>query len=182
MANLRDFLGSNIAKDRKKVARAHERVRNCRNDFQHKVSRQLADENQAVAAETLNVKGMMKNRRLSAAITRCRLERSFNQSRVQKLKRKGGRVAKINRWFPSSKRCSCCGAINKELETFGSGMAMRCVRKDARPRPQRQPEHPHRRYCYSQGGGVRLSPWRPRQPCAIAQAAANEVGSLRLQA
>ena len=115
LANLRDFFGSNVAKDRKKVARAHERVRNCRNDFQHKVSRQLADENQAVAAETLNVKGMMKNRRLSAAIADVGWNGLLTKVEY-KLKRKGGRIAKINRWFPSSKRCSCCGAINKELK------------------------------------------------------------------
>lgn len=66
--HLRDFFGANIAKDRKRVAVAHERVRNTRDDWQHKASRQLADENQAVAAETLNVKEMMKNRRLSRAI------------------------------------------------------------------------------------------------------------------
>ena len=108
------FGGSGLEpQDRKKVARAHERVRNCRNDFQHKVSRQLADENQAVAAETLNVKGMMKNRRLSAAIADVGWNGLLTKVEY-KLKRKGGRVAKIDRWFPSSKRCSCCGAINKE--------------------------------------------------------------------
>ena len=54
---------------------------------------------------------------------------------------------------------------------------MRCVRKDARPRPQRQPEHPHRRYCYSQGGRiVRLSPWRPRQPCAYCAGSSQRSG------
>jgi putative transposase len=43
-------------------------VRNARNDWQHKLSRHLADENQVVAAETLHIKHMMKNRHLSRAI------------------------------------------------------------------------------------------------------------------
>ncbi|MTH94685.1 RNA-guided endonuclease TnpB family protein, partial [Roseibium sp. RKSG952] len=50
---------SNRAKVRLEVARAHERVANSRNDFQHKLSRLLVDENQAICVETLNVKGML---------------------------------------------------------------------------------------------------------------------------
>lgn len=111
---LRDFFGSNIAKDRKRVARAHERVRHARNDWQHKLSRQLADENQAVAAETLNVKGMMKNRRLSRAIADVGWGGLLVKTSY-KLQRKGGHLAKIDRWFPSSKTCSCCGTIHEGL-------------------------------------------------------------------
>ena len=58
---LRDFFGANIAKVRKRVADAHERVRNARDDWQHKASRQLADENQAVAAETLTYFAILRN-------------------------------------------------------------------------------------------------------------------------
>jgi len=92
-----------------RVASAHERVRNARNDWQHKLSRQLADENQAVAAETLNVKGMMKNRCLSRAIA----DVGWNGLLVKiddKLKKK------IDRWFPSSKTCSVCGSIHEGLK------------------------------------------------------------------
>ncbi len=109
---LRDFFGANIVKDRKRVAVAHERVRNARDDWQHKASRQLADENQAVAAETLNVKGMMKNRRLSRAIA----DVGWGGLLLKidyKLKRRGGRLVKIDRWFPSTKTCGDCGAIRE---------------------------------------------------------------------
>jgi putative transposase len=112
---LRDFFGANIAKDRKRVASAHERVRNARNDWQHKLSRQLADENQVVAAETLNVKGMMKNRCLSRAIA----DVGWNSLLVKidyKLKKRGGRLVKIDRWFPSSKTCSICGKKHEGLK------------------------------------------------------------------
>ncbi len=56
------------AKARLLVAKAHERVANARNDFQHKLSRQLVDENQAVIVETLNVKNMLKNHCLARSM------------------------------------------------------------------------------------------------------------------
>ena len=115
IANIREFFGSNIAKDRRRVARAHERARNARNDWQHKISRQLADENQAVAAETLNVKGMMQNRRLSRAIANVGWNGLLTKT-AYKLKRRGGCLVKIDRWFASTKTCSCCGAIKEGLE------------------------------------------------------------------
>lgn len=114
VASLRDFFGSNIAKSRRSVARAHERVRFSRDDWQHKVSKHLADENQAVCAETLNVKGMVKNRRLSRAISD--VGWSGLLSKVDyKLRRSGGRLVRIDCWFPSSKTCSCCGDKNEGL-------------------------------------------------------------------
>jgi putative transposase len=115
LANIRDFFGSNIAKGRKRVASAHERVRNARNDWQHKLSRQLADENQAVAAETLNVKGMMKNRHLSRAIADVGWAGLLTKIDY-KLKKQGGRLVKIDRWFPSSKTCSICGEKHEGLK------------------------------------------------------------------
>ena len=177
------FGGSGLEpQDRKKVARAHERVRNCRNDFQHKVSRQLADENQAVAAETLNVKGMMKNRRLSAAIADVGWNGLLTKVEY-KLKRKGGRVAKIDRWFPSSKRCSCCGAINKELKL--SDREWQCVACGK----MHDRDHNASQNIRTEGivilkaAGLSVSAHGGRvSPVLIAQAAANEVGSLRLQA
>lgn len=111
---LRDFFGANIAKARVRLATLHQHVANARNDWQHKLSRQLADENQAVAAETLNIKGMMKNRRLSRAIADVGWSGLLTKVDY-KLQHKGGQLARIDRWFPSSKTCSCCGAVNKTL-------------------------------------------------------------------
>src|SRR4051812_6586069 len=59
----------NRSKQRIKVARIHERVTNCRKDFLHKLSTRLVRENQALAFETLNIKGMMSNHRLARHIT-----------------------------------------------------------------------------------------------------------------
>lgn len=56
------------AKARLKLAKAHQRLANARADFQHKLSRQVIDENQAIIVETLKVKNMLKNRKLSKHI------------------------------------------------------------------------------------------------------------------
>ena len=99
---------SNRAKARLAVAKCHEKVANARNDFQHKLSRRLVDENQAIVVETLKVKNMMKNRRLSKAIA----DASWH-SQIEKLSYKarqaGKHLVKIDQWFASSKTCSCCG-------------------------------------------------------------------------
>ncbi len=114
VADLRDYFGNNIAQARQQVARAHERVRDARTDWQHQVSRQLADENQAVCAETLNVKGMMKNRRLSRAIADVGWAGLVTKIEA-KLKAQGGYLVRVDRFFPSSKTCSRCGAKNTDL-------------------------------------------------------------------
>jgi putative transposase len=107
-ASLRDYFGSNMARARRQVARAHERVRFAREDWQHKLSRQLADENQAVCAETLNVKGMLKNRRQARSISDVGWSGLLAKIGY-KLPDGGGRLVKIDRFYPSSKTCSCCG-------------------------------------------------------------------------
>ena len=179
---LRDFFGANITKDRKRVAVAHERVRNARDDWQHKASRQLADENQAVAAETLNVKGMMKNRRLSRAIA----DVGWGGLLLKidyKLKRRGGRLVKIDRWFPSTKTCSECGAIKEGL-TLSDRTWLCAACGTLHDRDENAAENIRRQGILklkaeglsvsAHGGGVSRVPSAP--------ATADEVGSLRLLA
>ncbi len=105
---------SNRAKARLTVAKCHEKVANARNDFQHKLSRQLVDESQAIIVETLKIKNMMKNRRLSKAIA----DASWH-SQIEKLSYKaqqaGKQLVKIDQWFASSKTCSCCGNKTEKL-------------------------------------------------------------------
>ena len=90
------------------VAKAHERTSNARTDFQHKLSRRLIDENQAVCVETLKVKNMLKNRKLSKHIA----DASWGEL-LRKLEYKaawaGKHLVKIDQWFASSKTCSACG-------------------------------------------------------------------------
>ena len=177
---LRDFFGANLAKDRKRVAVAHERVRNARNDWQHKLSWQLADENQAVAAETLNVKGMMKNRRLARSIADVGWNSLLGKIEY-KLRRKGGRLVKVDRWFPSSKTCSCCGAIHEGLTL--SDRTWLCAACGTLHDRDENAARNIRTACIlklkteglsvsAHGGGISRVPSVP--------ATANEVGSLRL--
>ena len=105
---------NNRRKAVKKLAIIHEKVSNQRHDFQHKVSKRLVSESQAIAVETLNVRGMMKNHRLAQAIGD-----SAWYSFVLKLSYKaewlGKTILKIGMFEPSSKTCNVCGYHNSEL-------------------------------------------------------------------
>ncbi|MCC5600062.1 RNA-guided endonuclease InsQ/TnpB family protein [Nostoc favosum] len=111
----RKFLGSNSRnRYRKLVAKVHERVANSRQDFLHKLSRKLVDESQIIAVENLNVKGMVRNRKLSKSISDVGWGMFLNFLDY-KLKARDGQLVEINRFFPSSKTCSCCGHIVDQL-------------------------------------------------------------------
>jgi putative transposase len=97
------------------VARVHERLSNARQDFLHKLSRTITDESQVVVVENLNIKGMVKNRKLSKAIAQSGWGMFLNFLDY-KLKHKGGVLVEIDRFFPSSKMCSNCGHIHQKLE------------------------------------------------------------------
>nr|MDT0253718.1 transposase [Endozoicomonas sp.] len=89
------------------VARAHERVAFARNDFQHKLSRQLIDENQAVIVETLKIKNLLKNRCLAGAIADAGWD-SLIKKLEYKAEQAGKHLIKIDQWFASSKTCCEC--------------------------------------------------------------------------
>lgn len=98
---------ANRAKARLLVARAHERVANARNDFQHKLSRQIVDDNQAVIVETLKVKSMLKNARLAKHIGDASWHALISKL-AYKAEEKGKHLVKLDQWFPSSKTCHTC--------------------------------------------------------------------------
>jgi putative transposase len=107
--------GSNNRKKAQcRLARLHARIQRIRYDWQHKVTTKIARENQTVCLEDLNVKGMMANRRLSRALS----DVGFAEIRRQleyKTNMHGGKVIVIDRWFPSSKKCSRCGAVKDSI-------------------------------------------------------------------
>ena len=114
VADLRDYFGSRIARSRRQVAKAHEHVCFCRHDWQHQLSRRLADDNQAVCAESLNVKGMVRNRCLARSIS----DVGWSGLLVKldyKLRDRGRHLVRIDRFYPSTKTCSGCGARNEAL-------------------------------------------------------------------
>ncbi len=104
-------------KARKLVARYQERLSNTRQDFLHKLSRKITDENQVVVVENLNIRGMLKNRKLSKAISQSGWGMFLNFLEY-KLKHKGGVLVEIDRFFPSSKLCSSCGHKYQDLQLF----------------------------------------------------------------
>ncbi len=102
-------------KARQLVARVYERLSNARQDFLHKLSKTITDDSQVIVVENLNIRGMVKNRKLSKAIAQSGWAMFLNFLSY-KLERKGGVLVKIDRFFPSSKMCSNCGHIHQELE------------------------------------------------------------------
>lgn len=106
--------GSNRDKQRQKVARLHERVVNQRKDFLHKISRQITNAYEAVVVEDLNMRGMAQGLHLAKSTN----DNSFGKLRTllaYKLAEQGKQLIKIDKWYPSSKRCCVCGNDYKEL-------------------------------------------------------------------
>ena len=96
------------------LAKLHEKVSNQRKDFLHKTSSKLISENQTICIEDLNIKGMLSNHKLAQSISDCGWSMFVNMLEY-KAEWYGKNILKIGRFEPSSKLCSCCGSINKEL-------------------------------------------------------------------
>lgn len=101
----------NRTKQRVLVAREYEKIANIREDFLHKQSLALASENQVVCAEDLNVQGMLKNHKLSKAISDVSWSRFFTMLEY-KTKERGGVFVQVPTFYPSSQTCSVCGYKN----------------------------------------------------------------------
>ena len=98
---------NNRYKARKLAAKVYEKVSNCRLDFLHKLSRRIVDENQVIAVENLNVKGMVKNPKLALAISNVGWG-MLNTMLKYKAEWKGKVYMQVDRFFPSSKLHNKC--------------------------------------------------------------------------
>jgi putative transposase len=106
--------GSNWQKQKLRVARLHEKISNKRKDFLHKESRRLVEAWDAVAVEDLNMKAMSRTLSLGKA-TMDNGNGMFRAFLSYKLTERGKPLVRIDKWFPSSKRCSACGTSNTGL-------------------------------------------------------------------
>lgn len=109
--------GANRRKAFKKVALLHEQIANRRNDFLHKLTHRLTNENQvdSIAIEDLNIAGMKKNHCLAQAISDVSWSEFFRQLDY-KCEWTGTNLLKIGRFEPSSKTCDQCGEVNSDLK------------------------------------------------------------------
>ena len=114
-AHSRKTRGSaNRRKSAARLARIHARVASVRADALHKATSDLARRYETVVTEDLNVAGMTANRRLARAIS----DQGFGRARRMlgyKTTSNGGRLIVADRWYPSSKTCSGCGAVKAKL-------------------------------------------------------------------
>ncbi|NEP86370.1 MAG: IS200/IS605 family element transposase accessory protein TnpB [Okeania sp. SIO2C2] len=105
---------NNYQKARLKVARIHAKIKDSRLDYTHKLTTQLIKENQRIVVEDLAVKNMVKNHKLARAISDANWGELVRQLEY-KAEWYGRELIKIDRYFPSSKRCSNCGHIVEKL-------------------------------------------------------------------
>jgi putative transposase len=98
----------NRVKARIKLAKLHAKISDTRNDFLHKLSTKLINENQVIAVESLAVSNMVKNRSLSRAISDAGWSEFVRQLEYKAIWY-GRTVVGIDKWYPSTKRCSSCG-------------------------------------------------------------------------
>lgn len=101
-------------KAKRKVARLHAKVADARRDFLHKLSTRLINENQVIAIESLAVSNMQKNRCLAKSISDASWS-EFVRQLEYKAQWYGRTLIGIDRWYPSSKRCSDCGHTVSKL-------------------------------------------------------------------
>ena len=104
----------NRAKAKLKVARIHAKIADTRRDFTHKLSTRLIRENQTIATETLAVKNMLKNGNLAKSISDAGWS-DFVRQLEYKAKWYGRTLVGIDKWYPSSKRCSACGFVVSKM-------------------------------------------------------------------
>jgi putative transposase len=104
----------NAAKAKQRLARLHARIGNIRKDATHKATTMLAKTFRRIGIEDLNVRGMARNRHLARSI----MDGGFFEFRRQlayKARMYGATLVVADRWFPSSKTCSCCGSVKAGL-------------------------------------------------------------------
>ena len=107
---------ANIQKQKLKVQKVHHKIDNIRTDYINKtIAEMVKTKPSYISIEDLNVSGMMKNKHLSKAVASQKFY-EFRTKLQAKCKENGIELRVVDRWYPSSKTCHCCGAIRKDLK------------------------------------------------------------------
>ena len=107
---------ANIQKQKLKVQKLHHKIDNIRTDYINKTIAEIVKTKPSyITIEDLNVSGMMKNKHLSKAVASQKFY-EFRTKLQAKCKEIGIELRVVDRWYPSSKTCHCCGAIRKDLK------------------------------------------------------------------
>ena len=108
------YRGKNWWKAKEFLARLHHRISNVRMDAHHQATHRILQGIRALGIESLTVKGLMKNRKLSKALADASLS-GFLTKLKYKAVRRGIRIVEASRFWPSTKRCSSCGYVKKKV-------------------------------------------------------------------
>ena len=107
---------ANIQKQKLNVQKLHHKIDDIRTDYINKTIAEIVKTKPSyITIEDLNVSGMMKNRHLSKAVASQKFY-EFRTKLQAKCKESGIELRVVNRWYPSSKTCHCCGTIKKDLK------------------------------------------------------------------
>ena len=105
---------ANWRKQQDKIVKLHARIADIRREHAHKMTTELVNEYGLIGVEDLNIKGMVKNRKLAKAVSDAGMYQ-VRQQLEYKAKALGGQVIAVDRWYASSKICSACGDKVDEL-------------------------------------------------------------------
>ena len=105
---------NNWHKANKRLGRVHERIGNIREDAHQQATTKIVRKASAIGIETLNISGLLKNRKLAKALSDAALSRFLTMLKY-KADRRGIPITEADRFFASSKTCSSCGHKKKEL-------------------------------------------------------------------
>lgn len=116
----------NIIKDEKKLLKMHHRLSNIRKNYLHNTSKEIVEKNpKFICIDDLNIQSMMKNKYLAKAIQEQSLY-EFSRQLEYKSNFKGIQFIRADRKFPSSKKCSQCGRIKKDLKPYQKTYKCEC--------------------------------------------------------
>ena len=109
---------NNYNKQQKKVAKIHSHIANQRKDYLHKLSTEIANQYSCVCVENLNMKSLANSSFGNGKATLDNGYGMFLNMLKYKLDERGGSLVKIDKWYPSSQICHCCGKIHKEMKAL----------------------------------------------------------------